>query len=41
VILSIEWRLDGGEWKKVTPEELTSDLYQLGILDFTAGRSTK
>ena len=26
-----EWRIDGGDWKKAAPGELTSDLYQLGF----------
>ena len=26
-----EWRIDGGDWKKVLPGDLTSDLYQLGF----------
>ena len=26
-----DWRVDGGDWKTVTPGELTSDLYELGF----------
>ena len=26
-----DWRIDGGEWKPVSPEELTTDLMELSF----------
>lgn len=31
-----EWRVNAGEWKKVAPEELTSDLYEVGFFNEVA-----